>query len=144
MILGLVAVSATIFWERLLFTGLFNFSHSYRVSGSIFGIMTGGAAIDAYLMMVTPFIGALILYRFRFWTLTPTICSCGIGELFPVCDLFARQLSCRAGYIFDIRRWRANGISVAQFHQTTPCNRCTDCLRAGWRDVLPFICRVQY
>ncbi len=60
MILGLVAVSATILWERLLFTGLFNFSHSYRVSGSFFGIMTGGVAIDAYLMMVTPFIGALI------------------------------------------------------------------------------------
>ena len=64
MILGLVAVSATILCERLLFTGLFNFSHSYWVSGSFFGIMKGGVAIDAYLMMVTPFIGALILYRF--------------------------------------------------------------------------------
>jgi len=35
--------------------------------------VTGGVAIDAYLVMVTPFIGALILYRFRFWPLVPTV-----------------------------------------------------------------------
>lgn len=73
MVLGLVAVSITIMWERALFTGLMNFTHPYRVSGSFFGIVTGGAAIDAYLMMVTPFIGALLLYKFRFWTLAPTV-----------------------------------------------------------------------
>lgn len=61
MIAGLLAVSATIIWERGLFTGLFNFSDAYRVSGWFIGMLTGGAAIDAYLIMVTPFIGALIL-----------------------------------------------------------------------------------
>ncbi len=70
--MGLIAVSARIVWERLVFTGLINFSHSYRVSGSFFGLLTGGAAIAAYLLTATPFIGAMILYRVRFWTLPPT------------------------------------------------------------------------
>ena len=91
MILGLIAVSASIVWERLVFTGLINFSHSYRVSGSFFGLLTGGAAIDAYLMMATPFIGAMILYRVRFWTLAPTF-----------------FLACLAGYSLYVTYSRAN------------------------------------
>ena len=55
MLLGLLFAIATITWERALFTGLFDFSGKYRVSGFFFGMHTGGAAIDAYLMLATPF-----------------------------------------------------------------------------------------
>ncbi|NKB20536.1 MAG: hypothetical protein GKS01_08560 [Alphaproteobacteria bacterium] len=63
MIVGSVFAGATIVWERLLFTDLMNFTNAYRVSGMFFGTLTGGAAIDAYLMLSAPFLGALVLYR---------------------------------------------------------------------------------
>jgi len=63
MIAGCVFAGATIVWERLLFTDLLNFTDAYRVSGMFFGTLTGGAAVDAYLMLSAPFLGVLVLYR---------------------------------------------------------------------------------
>ena len=63
MIVGSICAGATIVWERAIFTELWNFTDAYRVSGMFFGTLTGGAAVDAYLMLSAPFLGVLILYR---------------------------------------------------------------------------------
>ncbi|MEZ5588219.1 MAG: hypothetical protein R3E46_14200 [Sedimenticolaceae bacterium] len=61
MAAGLSTAFLSVVWERGLFTGLFNFSHPYRVSGWFFSMHTGGAAIDAFLAMSAPFIISLML-----------------------------------------------------------------------------------
>lgn len=61
MLLGLAGVTAYVFWERLTFPGLFNFAHEYRVTGPFPEMHTGGAYIEAYLVMALPFCGYAIL-----------------------------------------------------------------------------------
>jgi hypothetical protein len=64
MVAGLVAAVASIVWERGLFTGLFDFSDPYRISGWFISMHTGGAAIDAFLAMTVPFaLAPLFLWR---------------------------------------------------------------------------------
>jgi VanZ family protein len=61
MVLGLAGVTAYVFWERLTFPGLFNFAHEYRVTGPFPEMHTGGAYIEAYLLMALPFCGYTML-----------------------------------------------------------------------------------
>lgn len=60
MLAGVVTVSATLVWERWLFTGLLDTTTPYRVSGLFFNMVTGGAAIDAYLALTAPFVAFLV------------------------------------------------------------------------------------
>ena len=78
MIVGSSCAGATIVWERVIFTDLWNFTDAYRVSGMFFGTLTGGAAVDAYLMLTAPFLGALILYRPGYIKI---ILSCAVAAL---------------------------------------------------------------
>ena len=91
MAAGLITAFLSIVWERGLFTGLFNFSHPYRISGWFFSMHTGGAAIDAFLAMSAPFILSLILMwrRFEF-------------------RIAALVLACAALYAFYVTYSRAN------------------------------------
>lgn len=64
MLGGLTIGIASVVWERGLFTGLFDFSHPYRISGWFFSMHTGGAAIDAFLALAAPFaLAPLLLWR---------------------------------------------------------------------------------
>lgn len=64
MVGGLLALSLVVVVERALFSGLFNFSGGdYRVKGSFVTMHTGGGHIDAYLVMVLPFLLTLLLRR---------------------------------------------------------------------------------
>lgn len=68
MMLGLAAAVAAVFWERFLFTGLLDFSTSYRVVGMFSGAHTGGAFLEAYLVTAVPFLAVVLLWRHQgFW-----------------------------------------------------------------------------
>ena len=63
---ALLLSGAIVLWERVIFTGLFDFNHPYRVSGNFFSMHTGGAALDAFLVMALPFTAAgYLLWRDR-------------------------------------------------------------------------------
>jgi hypothetical protein len=64
MVAGLIFAGGTIVWERGLFTGVFDFNHPYRVSGWFFAMHVGGAPLDAFLALATPFVvAAFFLWR---------------------------------------------------------------------------------
>jgi VanZ family protein len=54
MTVGLLATAAVVVWERWLFSGLFNFSLDYRVTGPMSSMHVGGAYLDTYLVMAAP------------------------------------------------------------------------------------------
>lgn len=56
MLLGLACVVMVALWERLAYPGLFDFVAGYRVSALFWEMHMGGGAIDAYLVMATPFV----------------------------------------------------------------------------------------
>ncbi len=56
MVAGMAIVTLAVLWERLNYTGLFNFSTHYRTVALFWEMHVGGAAIDAYLAMSTPFV----------------------------------------------------------------------------------------
>ena len=53
---GLALVVLATLWERVAFPGLFDFSAHYRTVALFWEMHVGGAAIDAYLAMTTPFV----------------------------------------------------------------------------------------
>ena len=55
MTLGLFGVGCIVLWERLVFTGAFNFLHHYRVSSTFSATSTAGAQIESYLGAAAPF-----------------------------------------------------------------------------------------
>jgi len=67
MIVGFLIVFCAVFLERLLFPGLLDFANSdYRVKGTFATMHSGGAHIDAYLMMALPFLATPLLGRINF------------------------------------------------------------------------------
>ena len=56
MLVGLTVVTLAVVWERLAYTGLWDFSTPYRTTALFWEMHVGGAAIDAYLALVTPFV----------------------------------------------------------------------------------------
>ena len=61
MLLGLLACSLAVVWERLAFPGLFNFSSDYRPTAPFSAMHTGGAALDAYMAMAFPFVALWLI-----------------------------------------------------------------------------------
>ena len=55
MWLGLAVVAIAVLWERVAYPGLTDFAKPYRAVGLFWEMHVGGAAIDAYLAMATPF-----------------------------------------------------------------------------------------
>jgi O-Antigen ligase len=55
MCLGLGIVTLAVLWERIAYPGLVDFSKPYRAVALFWEMHVGGAAIDAYLAMATPF-----------------------------------------------------------------------------------------
>lgn len=56
MVAGLTVVALAVLWERLAYTGLWDFSVRYRTVALFWEMHVGGAAIDAYLALATPFL----------------------------------------------------------------------------------------
>jgi VanZ family protein len=61
MLAGLALTVAVILWERVTFSGLFNFSSDYRVTGPFSQMHVGGAYIECYLAVAAPFLILFIL-----------------------------------------------------------------------------------
>ncbi len=64
MLSGAVLVALAALWERAAYPGLLNFSDVYRTTALFWEMHVGGAAIDAYLALATPF-AAWALWRSR-------------------------------------------------------------------------------
>lgn len=56
MLAGLTVVTLAVVWERLAYTGLWDFSTRYRTTALFWEMHVGGAAIDVYLALATPFV----------------------------------------------------------------------------------------
>ncbi len=56
MVAGLTLVTLAVLWERAAFPGLLDFSTPYRTVALFWEMHVGGAAIDAYLALATPFV----------------------------------------------------------------------------------------
>lgn len=56
MLTGLVLVTLAVLSERAAFPNLFNFTSKYRTTAWFWEMHVGGAAIDAYLALSTPFV----------------------------------------------------------------------------------------
>jgi len=56
MVAGLSCVALAALWERVVFPGLLDFSTPYRTVALFWEMHVGGAAIDAYLALATPFV----------------------------------------------------------------------------------------
>ena len=64
IIVGLAVVTLAAVWERAAFPGLLDFSKHYRTVALFWEMHVGGAAIDVYLVLTTPFVvWALICAR---------------------------------------------------------------------------------
>lgn len=56
MLVGLTVVMLAVVWERLAYTDLWDFSTRYRTTALFWEMHVGGAAIDVYLALATPFV----------------------------------------------------------------------------------------
>ncbi len=56
MVVGLALVTLAVLWERAAFPGVFDFSANYRTVALFWEMHVGGAAIDVYLAMSSPFV----------------------------------------------------------------------------------------
>lgn len=61
MVGGLAMAVAVVLWERLAFVSLFDFSSDYRVTGPFSSMHMGGAYIECFLAIATPFLILLVL-----------------------------------------------------------------------------------
>lgn len=55
MQIGLALVGVAVLWERAAYPGLLDFSRPFRATALFWEMHVGGAAIDAYLALATPF-----------------------------------------------------------------------------------------
>ena len=62
---GLTLTIGAILWERLTFSGLLNFNSDYRVTGPFSAMHTGGAYIECYLALATPFLVPIVVHTKR-------------------------------------------------------------------------------
>jgi VanZ family protein len=63
MVTGLGLTVAFIFWERAAFSGLGDFSTSFRVTGPFSAMHVGGAYIECFLAVATPFLLLFIMEK---------------------------------------------------------------------------------
>lgn len=63
MLLGLCGVIAVILWQRVAFSGVFDFAADYRVEGPFPELHTGGGDVHAYLVTAIPFVLAWVAMR---------------------------------------------------------------------------------
>ena len=54
--IGLLGVVGAIVWERLAFTGLFDFASHYRAIGTFSSMQVGGSYVEAYLVFAIPLV----------------------------------------------------------------------------------------
>ena len=68
MVAGLAVVALAVLWERAAFVGLTDFTAPYRTVALFWEMHVGGAAIDSYLALATPFVVWALLSARSPWT----------------------------------------------------------------------------
>lgn len=63
MVVGLAGLVLSVLWERAVFPGLTDFSRDFRVAGLISSMHTGGSHIEALLVLMLPFLAAVMADR---------------------------------------------------------------------------------
>jgi hypothetical protein len=77
--LGVAAATLAVLWERAAFTGLLDFTSSYRVVGLFSGMHVGGAYIEAYFAIALPFLAWWTLASRRWHTRLAGAGALGLG-----------------------------------------------------------------
>lgn len=91
MLLGLVACSLAVVWERLAFPGLLDFAADYRPTAPFSAMHTGGAALDAYLAMSFPFVVLYLQGHPPPWKLAAGLVALALG-VFAGLTTFSRDI----------------------------------------------------
>ena len=107
MMLGLSGVVLAALWERLVFSGLFNFSDDYRITATFSGMHTGGSHVEAYLASAIPFIAAWIFLRRDTFSYLAGVTLFGLAT-YALMVTFAR-----AGYLAYAGSLVVLGIAIA-------------------------------
>jgi hypothetical protein len=89
MAIGLAGTVAVIVWERFAFPGLLNFTDVYRVTGPFSQMHTGGADIESYLTLSTPFL-VVLLFEKRNWVTRLAGTVLLLGATYAVMVTFSR------------------------------------------------------
>lgn len=93
VMIGLCAVVAAAVWERIVFSGLTDFSSDYRLEGSFPELHTGGGDINAYLVMAIPLAVWWVVIR-------PTALRITLGAaLFALASYAMAVTFTRGGYV---------------------------------------------
>jgi hypothetical protein len=67
MVAGLAVVVCAVLWERLAFPGIWNFDAPYRSVALLWEMHVGGAALDGFLALATPFAVWAVVSARRPW-----------------------------------------------------------------------------
>ncbi len=89
MNLGLAGASASVIVERLAYAGLADFSAPYRAVGMFSTMQTGGAHLDAYLLVALPFAAIGVLHAERRWQRAMALIALTMGT-YAVMVTFSR------------------------------------------------------
>jgi energy-coupling factor transporter transmembrane protein EcfT len=89
MLAGLSLVVLVVLWERLAYPGLFNFSTRYRTTAMFWEMHVGGASIDAYFALATPFV-VWALARSRTWRHWLPLALLAVLTCYAVLTTFSR------------------------------------------------------
>lgn len=93
MTAGLGFTVAVVFWERIAFSGLFNFGSDYRITGPFSAMHTGGAYIECFLAVAAPYLTILII-KSRNWLVRIA------GSFFMLATCYALMVTfSRNGYL---------------------------------------------
>ena len=82
MTLGLFSELIYVLWERVTYSGLWNFDTDYRITGSFPGMHVGGATIEAYIVLAGPFVWLWAWQRRQAWAI---LVACGLYALAAYC-----------------------------------------------------------
>jgi hypothetical protein len=90
MVLGLAYVVAFVVWERQVFVGLFDFADVYRVTGPFSAMHRGGAFIECYIAIATPFVVLRVLESQR-WSVRLAGAVLLVGASYAMMVTFSRN-----------------------------------------------------
>ncbi len=90
MAIGLGLTVAFIAWERIAFSGLWNYASGYRVTGPFSAIHVGGAYIECFLAAATPFLLILMIEN-RQWPVRLAGLLVLLGTTYALMVTFSRN-----------------------------------------------------
>lgn len=89
LVIGLVGTVAYVIWERAAFPGLFNFADVYRVTGPFSQMHVGGADLETFLTLATPYLVWQIFTQ-RTWATRIAGIALLLGATYAVMVTFSR------------------------------------------------------